>query len=70
MHCPVIKKWKVEITLTGLALPNVCACTKKGPGLSKDGLVNPRLLDFDKSTNRLLVVNVSESAFLFDVTVG
>jgi DNA-binding beta-propeller fold protein YncE len=35
----------------------------------KDGLVNPRLLDFDKSTNRLLVVNVSESAFLFDVTV-
>ena len=36
----------------------------------KDGLVNPRLLDFDKSTNRLLVVNVSESAFLFDVTVG
>ena len=36
----------------------------------KDGLVNPRLLDFDKSTNRLLVVNESESAFLFDVTVG
>ena len=36
----------------------------------KDGLVNPRLLDFDKSTNRLLVVNVSESAFLFDVTRG
>jgi hypothetical protein len=36
----------------------------------KDGLVNPRLLDFDKSTNRLLVVNVSETAFLFDVTVG
>ncbi len=36
----------------------------------KDGLVNPRLLDFDQSTNRLLVVNVSESAFLFDVTVG
>ena len=36
----------------------------------KDGLVNPRLLDYEKSTNRLLVVNVSESAFLFDVTVG
>ena len=35
----------------------------------RDGLVNPRLLDFDKSTNRLLVVNESESAFLFDVTV-
>jgi sugar lactone lactonase YvrE len=36
----------------------------------KDGLVNPCVLDYDKSTNRLLVVNVNESAFLFDVTVG
>ena len=37
---------------------------------SKNGLVNPRLLEYNKSTNRLLVVNVNESAFLFDVTVG
>ena len=35
---------------------------------SKDGLVNPCVLDFDKSTNRLLVVNDEGTAFLFDVT--
>jgi DNA polymerase III psi subunit len=34
-----------------------------------DGLVNPRVLDYDKATNRLLVVNESESAFLFEVTM-
>jgi DNA-binding beta-propeller fold protein YncE len=37
---------------------------------SKDGLVNPCVLDYDKSTNRLLVVNKSSTAFLFDVTRG
>ena len=37
---------------------------------SKDGLVKPRVLDYDKSTNRLLVVNESVKAFLFDVTRG
>ena len=37
---------------------------------SRDGLVKPRVLDYDKATNRVLVVNESESAFLFDVTVG
>ena len=37
---------------------------------SKDGLSFPCVLDYDKSTNRLLVVNDSESAFLFDVTRG
>ena len=36
---------------------------------SMDGLVNPRVLDYDNSNNRLLVVNASASAFLFDVTV-
>ena len=36
----------------------------------KDGLVNPRLLDFDKSTDTLLVVSYKTTAFLFDVTVG
>ena len=35
---------------------------------SKDGLDNPFVLDYDKSTNRLLIANASESAFLFDVT--
>ena len=37
---------------------------------SKDGLSKPRVLDYDKSTNRLLVVNKSCTAFLFDVTRG
>ena len=37
---------------------------------SRDGLSYPRVLDYDRSTNRLLVVNVSSTAFLFDVTRG
>jgi WD40 repeat protein len=35
---------------------------------SKDGLVKPYVLEYDKSTNRLLVVNEQDTAFLFDVT--
>jgi len=35
---------------------------------SKDGLVTPYVLDYDKSTNRLLVVIGNSTAFLFDVT--
>jgi hypothetical protein len=37
---------------------------------SKDGLVEPSALDYDNSNNMLLVVNASESAFLFYVTAG
>jgi DNA-binding beta-propeller fold protein YncE len=37
---------------------------------SKDGLPRPTVLDYDKSTNRLLVVNERSTAFLFDVTRG
>ena len=37
---------------------------------SKDGLGSPRVLDYDRSTNRLLVVSQSGTAFLFDVTRG
>jgi DNA-binding beta-propeller fold protein YncE len=37
---------------------------------SKDGLVLPRVLDYERSTNRLLVVNQSDTAFLFDVSRG
>ena len=37
---------------------------------SKDGLSCPRVLDYDKSTNKLLVVNQKNTAFLFDVTRG
>jgi hypothetical protein len=35
---------------------------------SKDGLVKPKVLDYERSTNRLLVVNQSSVAFLFDVS--
>jgi len=34
----------------------------------KEDLINPTVLDYDKSSNRLLVVNKSTTAFLFDVT--
>ena len=37
---------------------------------SKDGLSFPRVLDYDSSTNRLLVVNDMSTAFLFDVASG
>ena len=37
---------------------------------SKDGLVEPQVLDYERSTNRLLVVNGRSVAFLFDVTRG
>ena len=37
---------------------------------SKDGLSCTCVLDYDKSTNRLLVAYQSKSAFLFDVTKG
>ena len=36
----------------------------------KNGVNNPCVLDYDKSTNRLLVVNLNSTAFLFDVTRG
>ena len=37
---------------------------------SKDGLSSASALDYDRSTNRLLVVNKRRTAFLFDVTRG
>ena len=37
---------------------------------SKDGLSSPSVLDYDKSTNRLLVANLRSTAFLFDATRG
>jgi DNA-binding beta-propeller fold protein YncE len=37
---------------------------------SNNDLSNPCVLDYDKSTSRLLVVNQSSTAFLFDVTRG
>ena len=37
---------------------------------SNDCLAYPHVLDYDRSTNRLLVVNNSSTAFLFDVTKG
>ena len=35
---------------------------------AKEGLRKPRVLEYDRSTNRLLVVNDNGTAFLFDVT--
>jgi DNA-binding beta-propeller fold protein YncE len=37
---------------------------------SKDGLVKPHVLDYERSTNKLLVVNRRDIAFLFDVSRG
>ena len=37
---------------------------------STDGLILPRVLDYEKSTNKLLVVNRGDIAFLFDVSRG
>jgi DNA-binding beta-propeller fold protein YncE len=37
---------------------------------SEDGMIYPRVIEYDKCTNRLLVVNASKSAYLFDVTRG
>jgi DNA-binding beta-propeller fold protein YncE len=37
---------------------------------STDGLSVPVVLDYNKYTNRLLVVNKRSTAFMFDVTVG
>ena len=37
---------------------------------SKDGLVTPHVLDYERSTNKLLVVNRRDIAFLFDVSRG
>jgi len=37
---------------------------------STDGLILPKVLDYEKSTNKLLVVNRSNIAFLFDVSRG
>jgi hypothetical protein len=37
---------------------------------SKDGLVEPIVLDYERSTNKLLVVNERDIAFLFDVSRG
>jgi DNA-binding beta-propeller fold protein YncE len=36
----------------------------------KDGLKDPTVLDYDRSTNRLLVANEERAVFLFDVTRG
>ena len=37
---------------------------------NKDGMVTPLVLDYERSTNMLLVVNQSDTAFLFDVSRG
>ena len=54
---------------------NVVVISRDGQRLrqllsSNDGLFHPIVLDYEKSTNRLLVVNECNTAFLFDVTRG
>ena len=35
---------------------------------NKDGMVTPLVLDYERSTNRLLVVHKSDTAFLYNVS--
>ena len=35
---------------------------------NNDGMVNPWVLDYERSTNMLLVVNKSDTAFLYNVS--
>ena len=64
-----------NVYVVGHSSNNVVVISPNGQRLrellsSKDGLLNPTALDYDLSTNRLLVVNRSGTAFLFDVTRG
>ena len=64
-----------NVYVVGCSTNNVVVISPDGQGhrqllSSKDGLSDPYVLDYDKSTNRLLVVNESSTAFLFDVTRG
>ena len=64
-----------NVYVVGHSSNNVVVISPNGQRLrellsSKDGLLNPTALDYDVSTNRLLVVNRSGTAFLFDVTRG
>jgi len=59
-----------SVYVVGFSSNNVVVISPDGqrhrqPLSSKDGL---RVLDYDRSNNRLLVVNESSTAFLFDVT--
>jgi hypothetical protein len=62
-----------NVYVVGVASKNVVVISSDGQRhrqlLSyKDGLVNPFVLDYDRSTNRLLVVIMSDTALLFGVT--
>ena len=65
-----------NVYVVGYSINNVVVISPDGQRhrqllSSMDGLSNPSVLDYDKSRNKLLVVNhESSTAFLFDVTRG
>jgi len=64
-----------NIYVAGCITANVVAISPDGQRhrqllSSKDGLSHPYVLDYDRSTNSLLVVNACSTAFLFDITRG
>jgi DNA-binding beta-propeller fold protein YncE len=64
-----------NVYVVGCSSRNVVAISPDGQRhrqllFSTDGVSAPCVLDYDQSTNRLLVVNQNSTAFLFDVTRG
>jgi hypothetical protein len=62
-----------NVYVVGIGSNNVVVISSDGQShnqllSNKDGLVRPAVLDYDRSTNNVLVVNDSYTAFLFDVT--
>ena len=62
-----------NVYVTGLKSSNAVVISPDGQRhrqllSTTDGLVEPRVLDYDRSTDRLLVVNQSGIAFLYDVS--
>jgi hypothetical protein len=62
-----------NVYVTGLKSSNVVVISPEGQRhrqllSTTDGLVEPRVLDYDRSTDRILVVNQSGIAFLYDVS--
>jgi hypothetical protein len=62
-----------NVYVTGLKSSNVVVISPEGQRhrellSTTDGLVEPRVLDYDRSTDRILVLNQSGIAFLYDVS--
>jgi DNA-binding beta-propeller fold protein YncE len=77
LHCPfgISVDNDGNVYVVGYGTNNVVVISPDGQHYrqlltSNDGVSFPRALDYDKSTNRLLVVNERSTAFLSDVTRG